>query len=108
MKKEFFRQYVLGHGKYISVIVLSGIIFLFIAPWLWIDGGENILESRFFRGREAEIFKNLIDDCKIKCDGSCYKIDWVPFGIRVSACSEDYYFISFWGQRFYINENLSY
>lgn len=78
---------------------MLGLILAFLAPWLWLDNGENIMESKFFRGRETEVFKKPKQTCD--CDGSCLGVQWVPFGAKVDACAEDYYFISFWGQRFY-------
>ncbi len=91
-------------GRRILIVMTMGIfLLLFVSPWLWVgDGKEDVVESRFFNGRENEIFKYPIEGCKKTCDGSCYKIEWVPFGVRVSACSEDSYFVSFWRQKFYI------
>lgn len=57
------------------------------------------MESTFFRGNDAQNFKKPKNTCE--CDGSCINVKWAPFGVKVDACSEDYYFISFWGQRFY-------
>lgn len=86
----------------ISIIIIVAIAFT--APWLWLDNGENIMESSFFRGNDIENFKKIKDGCE--CDGSCINVKWVPFGVTVDACSEDYYFISFWGQRFYMEPAL--
>lgn len=86
------------------LIIVAGIILFalaFLAPWLWLDNGEDIIESRFFRNNDEENFKKPKNTCE--CDGSCKNVKWVPFGVIVDACAEDYYFISFWGQRFYID-----
>lgn len=92
----------------IATIVAIGLFALaFTAPWLWIDNGEDIMESRFFRARytdrsrDAENFKKPKGTCG--CDGSCLNVKWRPFGVKVDACARDYYFISFWGQRFYMD-----
>ncbi len=86
--------------KIIVGIVIVGIGALaFFAPWHWIDNGEDIKENRFFQGNDAQNFKKPKASCN--CDGSCLNVKWVPFGAKVDACSEDYYFISFWGQKFY-------
>jgi hypothetical protein len=97
MIKDFSRQIVI-----VAVFVVV-LLVLFIAPWLWIDNGENVLERSFFRGNEDEIFKDFDEDCKGTCDGSCYDVKWAPFGVVVDACSKDYYFVSFWGQEFYVD-----
>ncbi|KKQ72012.1 MAG: hypothetical protein UT33_C0007G0100 [Candidatus Peregrinibacteria bacterium GW2011_GWC2_39_14] len=83
----------------ISVLVLLALVFT--APWLWIDNGENIMENSFFQGNDSKNFKKTKSTCD--CDGSCLNVKWTPFGAKVDACSEDYYFISFWGQRFYMD-----
>ncbi len=85
----------------ISIIIVA---IAFTAPWLWFDNGENIKESNFFRRNDSENFKIIKDNCD--CDGSCLNVQWVPFGAKVDACSEDYYFISFWGQKFYIEPEV--
>ncbi|HAU65723.1 MAG: hypothetical protein UT30_C0007G0003 [Candidatus Uhrbacteria bacterium GW2011_GWF2_39_13] len=89
--------------KKIIISLCATILFAlaFASPWLWMDNGENIMESKFFRGNDAENFKKPKNTCD--CDGSCLNVRWVPFGANVDACAEDYYFISFWGQRFYVN-----
>jgi hypothetical protein len=87
---------------YIPILVVFALVFA--APWLWNDNGEDIMESRFFRGNDSENFKKPKEnkeDCH--CDGSCINVKWAPFGVKVDACADDYYFISFWGQRFYMN-----
>ncbi len=96
MWKNIFRTIIIVFASILLILI-------FIAPWLWIDGGEDLLESRFFRGREAEIFSKFDDDCRSGCDGSCYKIKWVPFGVKVNACSIDYYYVPFYGGEFYVN-----
>ncbi|MFA6549945.1 MAG: hypothetical protein WCT36_01150 [Candidatus Gracilibacteria bacterium] len=85
----------------ISISLLFAFVLAFSAPWLWIDNGEDIMENRFFRGNDEENFKKQKNTCD--CDGSCLNVKWVPFGVKVDACAEDYYFVSFWGQRFYID-----
>ena len=85
----------------ISISVIIFVVIAFTAPWLWIDSGEDIMENSFFRGNDSENFKKPKGNCD--CDGSCINVKWVPFGAKVDACSEDYYFISFLGQRFYMD-----
>lgn len=87
--------------KIISIVVVAFFALAFMAPWLWIDNGEDIMESSFFRGNDTQNFKKPKNTCD--CDGSCMNVKWVPFGAKVDACAKDYYFISFWGQRFYID-----
>jgi len=82
----------------ISVVILLALAFT--APWLWIDNGEDIMESSFFRGNDSN-FKKPKSTCD--CDGSCLNVKWAPFGAKVNDCSEDYYFISFWGKIFYMD-----
>lgn len=90
------RKQLLVVGAIIVILVL------FASPWLWIDNGERLIESDFFQGKEVNLFQKPIESCKDSCDGSCYRVKWVPFGVRVSACSEDWYFVTFWGQRFHV------
>jgi len=94
-----------------STAIILFVVFFF-APWLWLDFGEDILESRFFKGRDDVNFQKIKPQCnkyvreikgELLCDGSCTVVKWVPFGVKVDSCSEDYYFISFWGQRYYVN-----
>jgi len=85
----------------ISIVAVSLSALAFTAPWLWLDNGEDIMESQFFRGNDPVNFKKPKGTCD--CDGSCINVKWVPFGVKVDACSDDYYFISFWGQRFYMD-----
>ena len=89
--------------KKIIIIIIGVCLFAlaFTAPWLWIDNGEDIMESRFFRGNDEENFKKPKNTCD--CDGSCLNVEWKPFGAKVDACAEDYYFISFFGKRFYFD-----
>ncbi|MBP9761277.1 MAG: hypothetical protein KBD15_03505 [Candidatus Magasanikbacteria bacterium] len=88
------------------IIAITALILLaFAAPWLWIDNGEDIKESPFFKPRFADRFYQPKADCD--CDGSCLAVSWVPFGAKVDACSEDYYIVTFWGQHIYKN-NPSY
>jgi len=84
----------------ISIVAVVLFTFAFTAPWLWINNGEDIMESSFFRGNDTENFKKPKNTCD--CDGSCLNVKWVPFGAKVDACADDYYFISFWGQKFYM------
>ncbi|HBU06775.1 MAG TPA: hypothetical protein DEB09_01700 [Candidatus Magasanikbacteria bacterium] len=88
--------------KKVIIIIFIGLFALaFTAPWLWINNGENIKENNFFRGNDNENFKKSKNTCD--CDGSCLNIKWLPFGAKVDACANDYYYISFWGQRFYMD-----
>ncbi|MBP9695298.1 MAG: hypothetical protein KBD73_02755 [Candidatus Magasanikbacteria bacterium] len=84
----------------VSIVVVMLFALAFTAPWLWIDGGEDVIES-FYRKHRSDLqnFKKIKNTCD--CDGSCLDVQWVPFGVKVDNCSEDYYFISFLGQRFY-------
>lgn len=84
----------------ISIVAVLLFALAFTAPWLWLDNGEDIMESSFFRGNDEQNFKKPINTDG--CDGSCLNVKWVPFGVKVDANAEDYYFISFLGQRFYI------
>jgi len=77
------------------------IFILFLSPWLWFDGGENILESRFFSQSDDSIFEAPGSTCE--CDGSCKSLKWAPFGAKVSACSMDVYYITFLGQPFHLD-----
>jgi hypothetical protein len=88
----------------ISWGIFVGLLF-FAAPWLWIDNGEDVIENKFVHAGldEKVIFKKHLPECRRLCDGSCYRVKWVPFGVKVSACTADYYFVSFWGQKFYID-----
>lgn len=86
------------------MIAFGLLVLTFIAPWLWIDNGEDIVES-FYREHSSDLqnFKRLKNRDTCGCDGSCLNVQWVPFGVKVDNCSKDYFFISFWGQRFYMN-----
>ncbi len=84
----------------ISAVVLFALAFT--APWLWMDNGEDIMESKFFRNNNEINFQKPKNTCE--CDGNCINVKWVPFGVKVDACAEDWYFISFWMQRFHMND----
>lgn len=85
--------------KLLVPTLITLFILIFMAPWLWIDNGENILESEFFRAPDEQLFNKIKADCE--CDGSCQQVHWAPFGAKVDACSKDFYYLTFWGQRFY-------
>ena len=85
-----------------SVIIIVGL--LFWAPWVMSDGGEDLIESDFFRPAKTsqsqqDLFQHLKADCD--CDGSCIDVHWAPFGAIVDSCSYDYYYVTFWGQHIY-------
>ncbi len=88
-------------------ILLCGcvaLLILFAAPWLWLDNGEDLIEREFRprsvgEGIDEAFFKRSKDGCT--CDGSCINVRWAPFGAVVDACSYDYYYVTFWGQKWY-------
>lgn len=86
----------------IALLIVIGL--LCWAPWVNSDGGEDLIESDFFRPakttqEQQSLFKRPKAGCD--CDGSCIATQWAPFGAKVSSCSYDYYYVTFWGQHIY-------
>ncbi len=84
-------------NKIIVIFTILILITLFISPWLWIDNGENVFESKNYRNKISQgELKILEEDGKkaCNCDGSCAYIKWVPFGAVIKNCKKSYFYIT--------------
>ncbi len=92
--------------KKITIITSSIILFtlVFTAPWIYIlDNGEDVIESSFFNKPFSKLFTQARTPI-CTWDGVDMHVKWAPFGATVRSCSySDYYYVSFWGQKFHIN-----
>jgi len=80
--------------KKIIFLIAIIILILFLSPWMFDDGGENMIRKVQMTDDYDRVMEKITRDHF--CDG--VHSQWAPFGRMVKYCDRAEWYVTFWGK----------